>query len=233
MYGKNRKVYILNLIHLIMIKGYNKYEKMAESLQGFYTLETLAERLKISRAKAIYAIHRMRKLGFVKTSYGAGKKRIYRISMGNKQMGISYTDKINEASQSASYALVSSNPYYIHGRVPTYEESLIYSIKQKDVRYIIASLILFRKISDWSSLYNMAKKEGLLPQVVALYEIARKNVRKIKRMPKRFLTLAQKMRTNKFQYVVNHISSDDFKDVEEKWKVYIPLNRSDLEEYRR
>jgi hypothetical protein len=175
----------------------------------------------------------MRKLGFVKTSYGAGKKRIYRISMDNKQRGISYTDKINETSPSASYALVSSNPYYVHGRVPTYEESLIYAIKQKDVRYTIASLILFRKISDWSSLYKMAKKEKLLPQVVALYEIARKNVRKVRRMPKRFLTLAQKMKTNKFQYIVTHISSDDFKDVEKKWKVYIPLNRSDLEEYRR
>ena len=57
-----------------MIKGSNKYEKIAESLYGLYTLETLAERLKINKVKAVYVIHRLRKLGLVKTIYGAGNK---------------------------------------------------------------------------------------------------------------------------------------------------------------
>ena len=214
-----------------MIKGTNKYEKLAESLQGIYTLETLADRLKIDRSKAIYVIHRLRKLGFVKTNYVAGKKRLYNISLRNKQKGISYTAKINEASSNYAIQVVPSYPYYVHDRAPSFEEVLIYAIKQKDVRYIIASLALFRKISDWSLLYKLAKKEDLIREVAALYEIARRTVRKVRRMPKRFSHLAQKKKTNKFRYIINHLSSDDFEDIEKKWKVYIPLNRADLEEY--
>jgi DNA-binding MarR family transcriptional regulator len=215
-----------------MIKGTNKYEKLAESLQGIYTLGTLAEKLKVNRSKAIYVIHRLRKLGVVKTNYGAKKKRIYYISLKNKQRGISYTERINGVSPSVSYAIVVPvDAYYVHGRMPSYEESLIYAIKQRDVRYLIASLILFRKISDWSLLYSLAKKENLVREVCALYEIARRVVRKIKRMPKRFLNLAQKRKTKQFHYIVDRLSSDDFKDIKKRWKVYIPLNRADLEEY--
>ena len=215
-----------------MIKGTNKYEKLAESLQGIYTLETFADRLKIDKSKATYVIHRLRKLGFVKTSYSAGKKRLYDISLRNKQKGISYAERISSISPSASYAIVvPADAYYVHDRMPSYEEALIYAIKQRDVRYLIASLILFRKISNWSLLYSLAKKESLVREVVALYEIARRIVKKVKRMPKRFLNLAQKKKTNQFHYIVYHLSSDDFKDIEKRWKVYIPLNRADLEEY--
>jgi len=216
-----------------MIKGSNKYEKLGESLQGIYTLETLADRLKVDKTKVIYIIHRLRKLGFVKTSYSTGKRRLYSISLRNKQRGVSYTEKINDASISPALKVTSFNPYYVHGRTPTYEEALIYAIKQRDVRYIIASLALFRKISDWSHLYKLAKKERLIREVVALYEIARKVVRKVKKMPRRFINQARKTKTNNFHYIVKHITSDDFKDTEKKWKVYIPLNFSDLEEYRR
>jgi hypothetical protein len=210
-----------------------KYEKLAESLQGVYTLETFADRLKVSRNKAIYVIYRLRKIGFVKTSYGAGKKRLYYISLGNKWNGISYTEKINGAHSNPAIKIADAEPYYVYGRDISYEEALIYAIKQRRVRYIIASLALFRKISDWNLLYRLAKKEDLIIEVVALYEVARKIVRKVKKMPKRFLYLAQKSRKNHLEYIIKGLSSDDFKDSEKKWKVYIPLNRADLEEYRR
>lgn len=220
------------IIHLIMIKGYNKYEKLAEALEGFYTVRTLCDRLKISKNKAIYVIHRLRKIGAVKTSYGVNKKRLYYITIRNKQGGTSYTDVINNASPVTSYKLMEpAKPYFIHGRIPSYEESLVYAIKQKTVRYTIVSLALFRKISDWNLLYRLAKKENIVREIVALYEVARKFVRKIKRMPKRFLHLAQKD-INGFKYIVDGISSDDFEDIEKRWKVYIPLNRADLEEYK-
>ena len=82
-----------------MIKGSNKYEKLAESLQGTYTLETFAERFKIDLARAVYVIYRLRKIGYVKTNYGAGKKRVYNISIRNKQRGTSFTERINEVSK--------------------------------------------------------------------------------------------------------------------------------------
>ncbi|MEK6856213.1 MAG: hypothetical protein AABX66_03590 [Nanoarchaeota archaeon] len=216
-----------------MIKGYNKYEKLAETLEGFYTVETLCDRLKISRNRTIYIIHRLRKIGAVKTNYGANKKRLYYVTIRNKQGGTSYTDVINSASPTASYKMMEPpEPHYIYGRTPSYEESLVYAIKQKTVRYTIVSLALFRKISDWNLLYTLAKKGNIVREVVALYEVARKIVRKIKRMPKRFLHLAHKD-IDGFKYIAEGISSDDFKDIEKKWKVYIPLNRADLEEYQR
>ena len=216
-----------------MIKGTNKYEKLAEPLRGIYTLETFAEKLRIDKTRAIYILHRLRKLGFVKTTYGAGKKRIYTISLKNKSKAKTPVQKINESVKkiSFSYALAEpSNPNYIHGREPTYEESLIYAIKQKDTRYLIAALPLFRKITDWNLLYRMAKKENLLQEVAALYEVAKKTVRKIRRMPKSFINRTIK-KTAKFKYIIEPLSSDDFKDIEKKWKVFIPLNLSDLEEY--
>ena len=216
-----------------MIKGTNKYEKLAESLYGIYTLETFADRLKITPAKAIYVIHRLRKLGFVKTSYGAGNNRVYSISLRNKHNGISYTEVINKVAPNAGVMISSSEPYYVHERVPTYEEALIYAINQRSVRYIIASLGLFRKISNWGMLYKLAKENSLVREVASLYEIAKKTVKKVRSMPKRFLHLAQKIKTKDFNYIIDGISSDDFKDIERKWKVYIPLNYSDLEEYSR
>ncbi|PIN88466.1 hypothetical protein COU61_04800 [Candidatus Pacearchaeota archaeon CG10_big_fil_rev_8_21_14_0_10_35_13] len=119
----------------------------------------------------------------------------------------------------------------MYGRIPSYEETLIHAIKQRDVRYLIASLILFRKITNWSLLYKLAKKENLVKEIAALYEVARRTIRKVRRIPKRFLHLAQKNKTKKFSYIINHLSSDDYKDIEKKWKVHIPLNHEDLEEY--
>ncbi|MDO8508405.1 MAG: hypothetical protein Q7S27_01845 [Nanoarchaeota archaeon] len=216
-----------------MIKGSNKYEKIAENIEGIYTLETLADRLKVNPSKAVYVIHRLRKIGSVKTSYGAGKKRLYNISLKNKQKGITYTDKINIASPNSGIMVTSSTPYYIHGRVPSYEEALIYAIKQKDIRHIIASLALFRKISDWSLLYRLAKKENLLLEVVALYETARTVVKKVRKMPKRFLHLAEKYKSDHFNYIIKGFSSTDFKEIENKWKIRVPLNKADLEEYKK
>ena len=213
-----------------MIKGSNKYNALVEYIQGFYTLETFAQRLRINKTKAIYILYRLRKLGLVETSYGAGKKRLYYISLRNKWNGKSYTEMINENSP---IQLASSSPHYVHGRIPSYEELLIYAIKQRDIRYLIASLGLFTKIKNWSRLYKLAKKEELLAQIVALYEVAKKFVRKIKKMPKRFKNNWFRNKSKKFVYMISPLSSDNFQDIEKRWKIYIPLNVSDLEDYKR
>ena len=212
-----------------MIRGSNKYIAMAKLIEGVYTIETLCERLNINRKKAIYVIHRLRKLGLVETIYGAGKRRTYFISPVS-QTGVSYTQIINKVSP---IKLASSNPYYTHGRTPSYEETLIYALKQNDIRYLIASLSLFKKITKWSYLYNLAKKENLVVEIAALYDIAKKNVKKIRKMPIKFINQANKKKSKKFKYIIKSLSSRDFKDIEKKWKIYIPLNYIDLEDYRR
>jgi hypothetical protein len=231
---KRHKIYILVRIHLIMIKGSNKYETLGKTLTGVYTLTTFAKRIQATENRAIYVLHRLRKAGYIKTTYGAEKKRIYSISPKNKQKGISYTDVLNKFAPSTSTTLATQpNEYRIHERTPTPEEVLIHTIQQKDVRRLIASLILFRKITDWGALYQEAKRKNLIREVIALYEIARKSIRKIKKMPKRFKTYAKNNIPQKYTYIIHPLSSKDFTDIEKKWKVYIPLNHTDLEDYRR
>ncbi len=206
-----------------------KIEELFREVEGIKTIEMLQKQFNVDRARAIYIIYRLRKRGYVKTIYGAGKIRTYIISLRNKQGGKSYTDVINEASP---IQLASSNPYYVHGRIPSCEEALIYAIKQKDIRYLIASLALFRKIAHWSFLYTLAKKEDLVNEIVALYDVSRRVVKKVKRIPRRFLNQAERKKTKHFKYIIKPFSSDDFRDLEKKWRVYIPLNLADLEDYK-
>ncbi len=214
-----------------MIKGYNKYVGLVDSLHGFYTLETLADRLKINRTRAIYVIHRLRKLGYVKTSYGAGNRRLYSISLMNKQNRTSYLEEFNKNMPNPSLRIRDDENYFVYGRKLKVEEELIYALNKKRIRYVISCLFLFRKIEDWHLLYNMAKKENLSRQISALYDVARIFIRKVRRMPERFRRLTIPKKNDKYIFIVDGFSSDDFKEIERKWKVYIPLNRDDLEEY--
>ena len=209
------------------IKDYNE---LGKNIEGVYTLETLCDRLKTGRRKTIYIIYRLKKLGFVKTKYGAGKHRVYSVSIRNMSKRTSYTEEINKLSP---VKLASSNPSFVYQRKISYEELLIYAIKQRDVRHLIASLSLFRRITNWSLLYNLAKKEGLLREVAALYEIARRVVSKVRRMPKRFSSLAEKSRRGNLSLESHNYSSKSFKDIQDKWKVRIPLEYADLEDYKR
>ena len=71
----------------------------------------------------------------------------------------------------------------------------------------------------------------MVREVAILYDIARLVIPKIRRMPKRFKTLATPKKSDKYKYFIEGFSSKSFTDLEKKWKVYIPLNTADLEEY--
>jgi len=147
--------------------------------------------------------------------------------MENKLGGISYVDMINSNSPMKIYGV---DDYRIYGRKPTVEETLVYAIKTKDIRTILASLALYKKINKWSLLYRMAKKEGIQRQVGALYDIAR-TIMKTRKMTKRFRNLSLPKKTDKYEYIIDKYNSKHFQDIENKWKVYIPLNIGDLEDY--
>ena len=209
-----------------------KYEVIVKVIEGIKTIDDVQEKLKIDRAKAIYLLHKLRKLGYIKTKYLPNKKRVYSISPLNKQKGISYLESFNENMPNVSLKINDQENYFVHGRKIKAEEQLIYALKKGTVRYVLSSLILFRKIKDWSNLYRLAKKENLTRQISALYEIARIFIRKVRRMPKRFRRLTTPKKEDKYLFVIKGFRSDEFKNIEKKWKVYIPLNRADLEEYR-
>src|SRR3989344_1686999 len=187
-----------------------KYVKLAEKLEGRWTLDSLAYELDIDRKKAIYIIHRLRKLGYVKTYYGRNNMRVYYIGIKYQSNGESYTEKINSISP---IKLAEWEPYYVYGKEIRYEDALIYALKKRDVRYTIASISLFRQIGDWSYLYKIAKKEDLVREIVALYEVARMFLKKLKKIPKRFYNLARK-NIGSYHYIVDKSSSDNFNEIE-------------------
>lgn len=209
------------------------YENIIKILEGTRTIDDVQEKLKIDRSKAIYLLHRLRKLGYIRTQYLPNKKRIYSISPLNKQNRISYLEAFNKNMPNASLRISDNEDYFVHGRKLKAEDELIYALKKHTIRYVISSLFLFRKIENWSRLYNLAKKENLTRQISALYDVARIFIRKVRKMPKRFKRFTTPKKNEKYISIVKGFYSDDFKDIEKKWKVYIPLNRADLEEFTR
>lgn len=201
--------------------------ELSQKLKGYCTVKSLMENLRINRARAIYLIHKLRKQGYVKTYKNSNQTRFYFISPQNALNETSYLDILNENTPIKMGALYKS---MIYGEEPTLEETLIFCLKNNEIRYIISGIALFKKV-DWSKLYKLAKKENLVVEIAALYEVARKIFPKLRKMPKRYLNLAKKKIPRNYRYIVEHSSSDDFKEIEDKWKIYIPLNLADLEEY--
>jgi hypothetical protein len=207
----------------------NKLE-LAQKLKGLSTIKMIERTLNVDRARAIYLIYALRKRGFVQTKYQSDKTRVYHISPQNAFGGTSYIDIINKFSPQK---IMASEVHKIYGREPSIEETLVYAINQRSVRYIIASLALFRQVRDWSRLYALAKAYDLVREIAALYEVSRLVVPKVRRMPKRFNTLATPKKTDEMKMMIRGLNSIDFGNIEKKWKVYIPLNYSDLTDYKR
>jgi len=204
-------------------------EKIAKQLEGLQTIISVKKILGVGTQEAIYYIYKLRKKGYVKTKYGPDKKRVYYISLQNVFGGVSYTDILNNYSP---IKLSSFEVYQIYGRVPSIEETLIYAVKKKEVRYIIALLALFKKIKNWALLYKLAKKQGVIREVASLYNVSKITVKKVRKMPKRFINLALPKKDDNYIYIIKGLKSLDFKKIEKKWKVYIPLNRADLTDYK-
>lgn len=219
---KERKVYILVLLDLIM-----RTQELLEKLQGYVTIPVVQSTLHINRNKAIYLIHRLRKKGYVKTRYRSDKKRVYLIYPENALGGISYIDILNKYTPTG-LKLATFDVHLMYGRKPSIEETLVYALKQNSVRFILAALSLFRQIKDWRLLYKLAKKEKLVRQIAALYDVARSTIPKVRKMPKRFKNLATPKKRDSYVYIIDNFDSRDLQDIENKWKVYIPLNKADL-----
>lgn len=207
--------------------------ELIKKLDGNHTLKSIIEILKenniiVNKNQAIYIICKLRKKGFVKTERLSNNKRVYNISFNNRLGGFNYFEIINNNSP---IKLVINNDYKIHGKKESYEEAFIYALKLKSIRPIIAIFGLFQKINNWPLLYRIAKRDNLQRQVGALYDVAR-TIIKTRKMTKRFLNLSLPKKQDKFQYIIMNQKSNDFKNIEKKWKVYIPLNRIDLEEYK-
>jgi len=201
--------------------------ELLQKLAGIQTIESVMDILKVDKRMAIYYIHNLRKAGYVKTRRQSNNRRVYNISLNNKLGGKSYYEIINQYSPiKISTPLI----HRIYGKEPSLEETLIYAIKTKSLRTILASLALFKKISNWVELYKLAKENHIERQVGVLYNLAR-TIMKVRRMAPKFRNNALPKEKYKFEYVIPGLKSKDFIEIEKIWKIYLPFNKRDLEEY--
>lgn len=204
-----------------------KIKILLKQLEGIQTVKSVMTILNVTKSKAIYYVYRLRREGYVKTRRSSDKTRSYSISFENKLKGISYEEIINKNSP---IKIATSKIYKTYGKEPSSEETLIYAIKTKSLRTILAAMSLFRKIDNWKVLYHLAKENHLERQVGALYDLARR-VMKTRRMSKKFRNNALPGEGHEFRYIIEGLKSKNFWDIEKKWKVYLPFNKQDLEAY--
>ncbi len=201
---------------------------LLKRLEGVQTIKSVMSILNTNKNKAVYYVHRLRKQGYVKTKRLSNNTRVYNISFENKLGGTSYYEIINKYSP---VKIATPEIYKIYGKKNIIEEALVYAIKTRSLRTILAALALFRKIEDWTKLYSLAKKNYIERQVGALYDLSKK-IMKVKKMPKRFRNNALPKKGYKFEYVIKGLRSKDFRDIENIWKIYVPFNSEDLEDYK-
>ena len=202
--------------------------ELLQKLAGIQTIESVMDILRVNKRMAIYYIHSLRKEGYVKTRRQSNNRRVYNISLDNKLGGKSYYEIINQYSP-----IKISTPviFRIYGKEPSLKETLIYAIKTKSLRTILASLALFKKINNWVELYNLAKENHIERQVGALYDLAF-HVMKVRKMSPKFRSSALPKEECKIEYTVPELKSKDFIEIENIWKIYLPFNKKDLEEYK-
>ncbi|MBU2639142.1 MAG: hypothetical protein KKG75_00360 [Nanoarchaeota archaeon] len=200
-------------------------KSILNKIKGLNTIETLQKKLKVKRSTAIKKIHELRKLGYVETSGGGKQPRLYNIHM-NKIIKIGNPGLYDIINKNSPVKLSRPFEERIIGKKLSIEEAIIRAIKTEDYRVILASLALFNKIKDFSKLYALAKKENVRRKLGALYELARKTI-KTKKIDDKHLKLMLNAKNEKM-FIVQNAKSKDFKDIENKWKIYIPFNKQDL-----
>lgn len=201
---------------------------LVRRLEGVQTIDSVMSILNVTKSKAVQYIHQLRKCGYIKTHKRSDQTRIYNISLRNKLKGISYYEIINLNSP---IKVSPPNDYKVYGREPSIEETIVFAIKTKSLRTILASLALFRKVTDWSELYHLSKPNRIERQVGALYDLTRLILKKVKHMPKRFIKNSHPKGDYPFEYTIPGLQSKDFQKIEKKWRVYLPFNKADLGEY--
>ena len=202
---------------------------LTKKIEGIYMLESIMATLKVDRGTAMNYISKLRKEGYVKTKRTSSGKRVYNISRQNKIGGKSYYEVLNQISP---IKLSESETYKVYGREITFEEILIYAIKSGKLRVVLASLALFKHINNWTLLAELSSKNGVQKQVCALYELGR-SIMKVRKIGKQFLKTCLPKQDDKYVYIIPNLESKDFDEIQQKWKVYLPFNKGDLQEYVR
>lgn len=150
--------------------------------EGKYTAELFAKENRLSRQSAINLLSKLKRKGYVEVAGGGKQKRIYTLHKLPKKKTNGFYDIVNKYSPEK---LQPKFEHYVNGRY-TIEQAIIDGIRIGDVRTIEATLYLFRHVTNWKRLFDIAKKEKLEKQVIELYKKARLTL-KCRRMPRRYI----------------------------------------------
>lgn len=203
--------------------------ELAKKLEGLNTLEMVKKKLNVRESTAIKIISLLRKEGFVETSGGGKKPRLYKISpirvAGKEHTGL--YDIINKYSK---VKLFEPFKHKVMDRKLSIEEAIPMAIKERNFRLTLATLGLFGFVKDWAKLNYFAKKYNVRKEIGALYDVAKTCI-KIRKMDERTRKSLLKEKTRKL-FIKKPSKSKDFKNIEKIWNVYIPFNKADLERYK-
>ena len=203
--------------------------ELAKKLEGINTLEMIMKKLNIRKSTAIKMISILRKEGFVETSGGGKKPRLYTISpiriAGKEHLGL--YDIINKYSK---IKLFKPFEHKVMDRKLSIEEAIPMAIKEGNFRLVLASLGLFNFVKNWPKLCFYSKKYNVARRLGALYDVTRK-IMKTRKMDNRTRKALLKGK-DKRKFIIKPHKAKDFRDIGKKWKVYIPFNKADLMRYK-
>ena len=148
---------------------------------GKYTLETFAKHRGLKRQSALNLLSKLKKQGLLQVAGGGRQKRIYTISDTPGEPTNGFYDIVNKYSPEK---LIPKFRHHVVGRY-TIEHAIVDGIQIGDIRTLEATMHLFRHISSWKRLFDLARKRGVEKELHALYTAARKRV-KCKAVPRRY-----------------------------------------------
>ena len=207
--------------------------QLAKKLEGLHTLETAAKALNVKKSTTVKILSILRKEGFVETSGGGKKPRLYKISpiriAGKEHLGI--YDLINKYSK---VKLWEPYKHKVIDRELSIEEAIPMSVniafKERNFRLALATLGLFNHIKNWSKLGHYSKKYNVARRVGALYDVARTIV-KTRKMDNRTRKALLKGK-DKSKFIIKPHKPQYYKNIEKIWKVYVPFHIKDLTRYK-
>lgn len=205
------------------LKREEKTLQLLKQIEGLQTVELVAQTLGLTQQSALNLLSKLKKQRYVTVSGGGRQKRLYRITT-TKQLprDPGMFDIINK------YSPMKINPWYdhqVHGEY-TPEDALIDALQTESFRLILASMHLFRHITNWPKLYRLAKQKDCWQKVGALYDVARLFMR-VTKMPERYrewhfihrTLFIRQYRTEEPQFV----------PIDKKWGISIPFRLGDIQ----
>lgn len=148
---------------------------------GKYTVELFAEKQNLTRQSALNKLSGLKKQRLVSVSGGGRQKRIYTVYKKPKNPENGFFSIVNK------YSPIKLNPkfeHYVYGRY-TIEHAIIDGLAFEDIRTKRAVSHLFRHISDWKRLFDLAKQRNLVDKLYKQYKYA-KTMTKCRTMPKKY-----------------------------------------------